>query len=399
MKTITTYYENLPQLINFTSNEEFEEYSRSSKLLVIQVLSRITDPASLNHVISDIRILFPRVKITGSYLEESIQYHEHDKQKVWLFFTFMSAGEQDIDVTLVNSACTFCELAKFHNKELQLLYSKLTENTALIESFNNQMTDSLQYASKIQNAVFPPGEYINSLVDNFILYKPMHYISGDFYWFHERGNKIYLALGDCTGHGVPGALMSILGITCLNQISSIFRHYEALTASDVLNHLRKMIKQTMHQTGRTGEMNDGMDIAFCIMEKDSLLLEYAGAFIPLYIVRNGELLEYTSDKMPIGVHPRDEDAFSLNTIKLEPGDMLYISTDGYADQIGGMRGKKYMKKNFKELLRSIAGKDLDGQKRMLADTFDVWRGEHSQVDDVSVLGIKVRAQEGYQFMI
>jgi serine phosphatase RsbU (regulator of sigma subunit) len=245
---------------------------------------------------------------------------------------------------------------------------------------------SLQYASLIQSALLPAESVLHRfLPDNFILYLPKDIISGDFYWLAEKSNKILFAAADCTGHGVPGALMSILGISFLNEV---LQEKCALKANRMLNQLREKIMKALHQTGEVAKSKDGMDIALCIYSPDSGELQYSGANNPLYLIRENEMEEIRPDKMPIGISGTEELSFSNQMLKIIPGDIIYLFSDGFADQFGGPQGKKFKYKQFKELLLEVHQKPLQEQKEILVSVLQEWRGEQEQVDDILVMGVR-----------
>ncbi len=257
----------------------------------------------------------------------------------------------------------------------------------LVQKQNKKIEDSILYAKRIQSAVLPPNRFIQHLLsEHFIFYKPRDIVSGDFYWTKQVDDKIYIAAADCTGHGVPGALMSMLGITFLNEIinKNIIIH-----ANEILNDLRIHIISSLSQTGSSGESRDGMDIALCIIDHEKHLLEYAGANNPLYLIRNNKLLETKADKMPIGIHRRAKESFQNHIIKLQKDDLIYIFSDGFVDQFGGEDGRKYLSANFKKLLIENCSQTLNDQKIILEKTFEEWRGERTQLDDILIIGFKI----------
>ncbi|MGC9341831.1 MAG: tetratricopeptide repeat protein [Bacteroidales bacterium] len=271
-------------------------------------------------------------------------------------------------------------LRKKANEELERKNALITEQT-------KEITDSIQYASRIQNAVLSPEEYLKKLLpQQFLIYRPRDIVSGDFYWITEKNNKILTIVADCTGHGVPGAFMSMLGIAFLNEIVSKHDH---LTTDFILNELRKQVIDSLHQTGKEGESQDGMDISIYMIDKSTQELEYSGANNPLIIIRNGEMTELKADKMPIGIHTRVDKPFSKKTFQLRKGDMLYAFSDGYADQFGGPQGKKFMIKNFKKLLLKIHDLSLNEQKQILEKTLNDWMQDLNQIDDILVMGVRV----------
>jgi len=257
----------------------------------------------------------------------------------------------------------------------------------LVQKQKKKIEDSIIYAKRIQTAVLPPNRFIQHLLsEHFIFYKPRDIVSGDFYWIKQFDEKIFIAAADCTGHGVPGALMSMLGITFFNEI---INKNPNIHANEVLNELRMHIISSLRQTGSIGESRDGMDVALCIINEKKQTLEYAGANNPLYLIREGNLEEIKADRMPIGIHRRAKDSFVNHEFELKTGDLVYIFSDGYVDQFGGEDGRKFLSGNFKDLLLANCNKKLSEQRQVLEKTFEEWRGERKQLDDILVIGFKV----------
>ena len=273
------------------------------------------------------------------------------------------------------------------NADLENTNAEVLKQKDIIEQKNQSITDSIQYASRIQTAVLPPINFLGEWgLNNFILFKPKDIVSGDFYWGVKKNEKIIVAAGDCTGHGVPGAFMSMLGHAFLDEILNTMAVENAAT---ILNNLRDEIINTLRQKGTAGETRDGMDISLCILDMNAGKLDYAGANNPLYIIRDGKIIKYQADRMPIGIHFISFTPFTNQIIKVNKGDFLYLFTDGYADQFGGPNGRKFMYKPFQNLLLKIHNKPMDLQKDLLDKTFEEWKGDHEQVDDVLVIGIHI----------
>jgi sigma-B regulation protein RsbU (phosphoserine phosphatase) len=246
--------------------------------------------------------------------------------------------------------------------------------------------DSLNYAEKIQKAVLPSQALLNEVFsESFILLKPKDIVSGDFYWLNHAGNNFLIAAADCTGHGVPGAFMSMLGVTLLNEIVSGNR---LKNPKQILNFLRKRIKTLLQQTGKDMEQKDGMDIALCTINTKNLQLQYAGAFNPLYIFRNHKLIEFKADRQPISIYIKETD-FTNHRIDLKKGDAIYIFSDGYWDQLGGSQNRKFNVKQFKQLLNDIHDMPMTKQYDILNQTFEDWKGANDQLDDVLVMGMRM----------
>jgi serine phosphatase RsbU (regulator of sigma subunit) len=272
----------------------------------------------------------------------------------------------------------------------------ITQRDKIAEQ-NKNITDSIVYAQRIQQAVLPPESFIKSLLpEHFILFKPRDIVSGDFYWAGRRDNKTVITAADSTGHGVPGAFMSLLGVSFLNEIISEFNG-EELKPHEILNRLRTKIKTSLRQTGEAKESKDGMDMALCVIDPETKELEYAGANNSMLRVRDNELTKFKADRMPVGVHYRDEQSFRTQTIKAQAGDVYYIFSDGYVDQFGGEKGRKFMLPRFKELILENHKKPMTEQKTVFDQTIEAWRKHpstslnepHEQLDDILVIGFKI----------
>jgi serine phosphatase RsbU (regulator of sigma subunit)/ligand-binding sensor domain-containing protein len=256
-----------------------------------------------------------------------------------------------------------------------------------------EITDSIFYAERIQRAVLPRTERISEkLKEYFILFKPKDIVSGDFYWLADNGMKIIIAAVDCTGHGVPGAFMSMLGVSFLNKI---ILEQKTSRADMILNDLRENVIQSLQQTGREGEAQDGMDMALVVLDLENMTVEFAGAHNPLYMIRGHELNETKADRMPISFQS-GSGKFSNHNFNLLEGDCLYLFSDGFADQFGGPAGKKFKYKQFKKLLLEIRDKSMEEQKVLLDDTLESWKnhehpegGTYEQIDDILVIGIRI----------
>jgi serine phosphatase RsbU (regulator of sigma subunit) len=265
---------------------------------------------------------------------------------------------------------------------------KLQEYKEAFERQKTELTKSIRYAQNIQKAIFPPEDQFKSILnDSFIFFRPKDLVSGDFYWIRQVSNKIIIVAGDCTGHGVPGAFMSILGIIFLNEITN----YEPLMPSyKILNGLRERIMKTLNQTGKESEQKDGMDISLLVYDKDEHTLEFSGANNTLFLFRNQQLSEIKGDRMPIGVSGIMEESFQRKIIDIQKGDRVYIFTDGFVDQFGGTNSEKFKYKRFRKILYDIQPHDFSKQQQILKQTFNDWKGNNEQVDDVLVIGIGFR---------
>ncbi len=258
-----------------------------------------------------------------------------------------------------------------------------------IEKQNHDIKQSIYYARRIQQAALPPKNFIDSLLpENFILYMPRDIVSGDFYWASHIRDKILIAAADCTGHGVPGAFMSMLGIAFLNEIVAKF-DYDILEPNLILNTLRDYVIRFLKQEESSHSTKDGMDIALCMIDQRTGELHFAGANNPLWIVRNEDFIEFKGDDMPIGIYYNISDSFTNHIFHTQHGDTLYIFSDGYADQFGGPRGKKFMTRRFRQLVIEIANLPMEKQKEILLQRHLEWKGERKQLDDILVIGFRV----------
>lgn len=261
------------------------------------------------------------------------------------------------------------------------------KQTMLVEEKNKEITDSIVYASRIQKAMLTSETYIKRYFDNFfVLFKPKDIVSGDFYWAYHEGDKTYFVTADCTGHGVPGAMMSMLSINLLNEIIC---ERKIEDPHQILNVMRKEIIKALNSEDSKEEGNDGLDCVILIFNHVTLNLQYACANNSFYILRNQELIQSKADKMPVGKSPRETEGFVLNEVQLQPDDLVVTLTDGFADQFGGPKGKKFKYKPLEQLLLSNKDLPLDELKDELNTTINSWRGNLEQVDDICIIGIKI----------
>jgi tetratricopeptide (TPR) repeat protein len=258
----------------------------------------------------------------------------------------------------------------------------IEEQKHLVEEKNKEITDSIRYAKRIQNAILPPDKVVKQhLKESFILYLPKDIVAGDFYWLETKNNTILFAACDCTGHGVPGAMVSVV---CVNGLNRSVREHGITEPGKILDKTREIVVAEFEKSEE--DVKDGMDISLCALNGNHL--QWAGANNPLWIIRNGELIEYNPNKQPIG--KVDNPApFTTHHIELQQGDRLYIFSDGYADQFGGEKGKKFKAANLKKLLLSIQHESMEQQKTILQQTFNQWKANLEQVDDVLVMGVSI----------
>lgn len=288
-------------------------------------------------------------------------------------------------------------------KNTELLIQKLE-----LEEKNNEITSSIEYAKNIQRAMMPSDDLLDELLPRyFVLLQPKYIVSGDFYWATRDKHKIFFAVGDCTGHGVPGAFMSALGVSLLNEI---VQRKDIFKPALILDELRRNLKKAMHQTDEDYFQRDGLDIALCAIDLNTMMLEYAGANRNLYLVRRileqkiitsefalkaniyeyseYTLLELKGDKMPIGVHHNSDNTFSQASVKIRKRDTFYLASDGFQDQFGGAKNKKFGSKRLKQCLVEIQKNSITEQKQLLHEKFNSWKGENEQTDDMLIIGLK-----------
>ncbi len=274
------------------------------------------------------------------------------------------------------------------NAEIEAQRDLLANQHDRISMQKKQITDSIQYARRIQSAVLPSSSVLsNENLDHFVIFRPKDIVSGDFYWFKKTNSHMLMAVVDCTGHGVPGAFMSMLGNSFLNEIA-IRREVEK--ADEVLAEMRSHVLDALTQSGNREETKDGMDMAFCALNLKTLEMQYAGAYIPLHYVRNGILMEVKPDKMPVGFHVVKPHPFTNHLIQMQRGDTIYLLTDGIVDQFGGVTGEKLKMRRIRDIISQNYDLPMDLQKTILEDTLTNWMGdEFNQIDDITMVGIRL----------
>ncbi|MBA3666039.1 MAG: SpoIIE family protein phosphatase [Bacteroidetes bacterium] len=339
-------------------------------------------PVACNIMFDNIRTTLIYVAISAFLMIGSIYYIDHyppyyDLQEWMRSFSYPNI----IFVTLL--IYLGVRLFKLENQK----YShQIEEQKKVLEEKNQEITDSINYAKKIQSALIPSEEEFNSHFSNsFVLFKPKDIVSGDFYWVTRQSNRIYYATGDCTGHGVPGGFMTMLGISFLDEI---INGKSITEPAEVLDVLRERIVHTLKQTGTAGENKDGMDIVLCCIDIEAGVLKYAAANNSLYIFKGNVFTEYKPDKQPCGFYHTSK-PFTQHEIKINKGDCIYTFTDGFADQFGGPKGKKFKYKKLEELTLALQNLPLAEQKASLDKTFEDWRGNLEQLDDVCMVGVKI----------
>lgn len=275
-------------------------------------------------------------------------------------------------------------------KQTQRQRGIIEEKNLLVQRKNDEILDSINYAKRIQNAILPSPEILQSTFPlHFVLYLPKDIVSGDFYWLDHYQNHVFFAVADCTGHGVPGALMSVI---CHNALIRSVHEFGLVSPADILHQTRTLVQNELSKSEHT--VADGMDVSLCCFEEGTLNFRWAGANNPLWVYRKTrhEIEEYKGDKQPIG-HHWDNKAFTEHLIQLAPEDRIFLFSDGYADQFGGEKGKKMMSKKLKSILLESSVSDLDVQKATLNDFFTFWKGELEQIDDVCIVGIQLQQKD------
>ena len=256
-----------------------------------------------------------------------------------------------------------------------------------LEELYKDVTDSIRYAKRLQDSILPPDSFVKKLLpESFVLFRPKDIVSGDFYWIEEANGKALFAAVDCTGHGVPGAFMSIVGANALNQAVAAAN---LDTPGLILDELHRLSSEALNKTADEKSVRDGMDLALCALSKNRKTLEYAGANNPLYLLRGDEIIQVKADKFPIGGFESGQHHYKTHTLPVQKGDIIYIFSDGYADQFGGSRGKKFMYRQFREVLMQIRTLPMEEQKKELEQIMENWKGTYEQVDDVLVIGVKI----------
>lgn len=375
-------FEKLEQEKKQAKAESLEkETALKQKEDTLQQVRKITKEKELQ-----IELLNKEKKLQELTIKEAKAREEARKRTI----VFLSSG---LVIFIFLSGIIFWQFRqkKTANKLLAKRAEKINLQKEEIEKQKKKITSSIQYARRIQSAVLPPDEEISQVIPHhFIYHKPRDMVSGDFYWFTEKEGVAILAVADCTGHGVPGAFMSMLGTAYLNEIVNkigINKHIRSLNANEIFGQLRENVIKSLHQTNNT-DRKDGMDIALCIIDFENHQLQFAGANNPLLLIRNNEITEIKGDRMPIGID-KHQTAFTNHELDLQKDDVIFMFSDGYIDQFGGSKGGKFLLKRFKKLLMEIHGYSFDEQKSVLEKNFNEWRGSNFQVDDVLVVGLKI----------
>jgi serine phosphatase RsbU (regulator of sigma subunit) len=321
----------------------------------------------------DLEISKKNAKIKAQKLEDTRNKHKYQLAIIALLVALLLGAIIGISLLRVRKL----------NKEIAKQHTIVEEQNLQIQEALDDINDSLRYSERLQKSLLPKSNsFEEAFKEHFIFYKPKQQVSGDFYWFTTQSNTHLFAVGDCTGHGVPGAMVSVV---CTNGLNRAVREEQLVEPGKILDRTREIVISEFEKN--EGEVKDGMDIALCSLEGNKL--KYAGANNPLWIVRKDsfEIEEIKADKQPIGKYAGSS-AYTTHEININPGDSIYIFSDGFVDQFGGEYGKKYKTKNFKSLLLSIQESNMKEQLDIVEQTFDAWKKDFEQLDDVCVIGIK-----------
>ncbi len=411
-KKSSEYYEKYNSLTKHLQQREMEVMANRTKEIEKQVQSKEIELKYTLDTLGEIIELNREMQLQNALLNKENQLKEEQKARLEAEQARLKAREKTrrtrfigLIAVLILFGCImgmiYWQLAQKkkanhlltkQNKEIDRQKKEIEKQRDLANKQKKHITDSIQYAQRIQHAVLPPMNFFNqNFSDYFILHLPKEIVSGDFYWTTRKDDVLIIAVADCTGHGVPGAFMSMLGVAYLNEIVNkiaINKHISMLNADDILNQLREMVISSLHQTGNTLEPKDGMDISICIIDFDHKKMQFAGANNPLFLIRNGELIQFNPDKMPVSYHQKRDVPFVRQDITLLPDDRIYMFSDGFVDQFGGDQGMKFLARQFKEILLRIHTQPMTDQMALLTKTFNDWKRERSQLDDVLIVGIR-----------
>jgi serine phosphatase RsbU (regulator of sigma subunit)/Tfp pilus assembly protein PilF len=399
--------ENLQKSIIISKELGKLEYIKDAYSAIVEIYQKKKDPVkALEYSLLLIKVKDTIYSIESNHnIAEMQTKYETDKKekqnqiyKQTIDLQALNANRQQIILYAVSAlAILLISLAFFiyrgyrqkkaANQELSEKNLIIEEKNKIVEEKNKDITDSIRYAKRLQEAILKPAKELPTVFpESFIYFQPKDIVSGDFYWFEKFGSLHMIAAADCTGHGVPGAFMSIIGC---NLMSQAVNEYALTKPAVILNSLNKGLSKILHQRMEES-VKDGMDIALCVVDPQRMTAEYAGAFNPMWIIRNGALLEFRGDKFPVGAFLGEQlKMFSNQEVQLQKGDAIYLFSDGYANQFGGPKGKKFKYKQLKELLVSVQDKPMAEQKNILKTRLESWKGNLEQVDDILVIGVRV----------
>ncbi len=384
-------------------NARLTDVNEEQSQLIEQQDSTINEVRLQNEILEQSRQLLAqrleneqlKLKNTEQELQIEAQWHQIEKDRrimlAWgvgcVLLMFLAAVLAFVQKRRSNRALQAKNDEIVHkNAVIESKNDEISRNLRIISDKNRDITDSLTYAGKIQKALLRTfDEQSHLLSDYFVFYAPKDIVSGDFYWCHRSAGKLVFTVGDCTGHSVPGAFMSMLGLSLLNHIvvqQGVDR------ASMILEMMRKMVKSYLGQTGLNEEPKDGMDMALCVWDMEANVVDFSGAYNPLVHIREGELTMHNAVKSPVGIHSRELE-FTDDFIPVQKGDKLYMFSDGYSDQFGGDRQEKFKMGRFRTLLNDTSGLPMQEQACKIRQAYYTWKGDFIQIDDVCVLGVEI----------
>ena len=408
------YYDKYNSISKHLQKQHMEQLAQKSKQFEQQVVRKEKELKSARDTLGEVVEMANEIKLQNELLnkenelkelvikQEQAKAEAERKQNLLIytvFGVFLLGLTTVIFLVLkqVKQKKKANQILRDTNAQIENQKEEIEKQRDLANKQKKRITDSIQYAKRIQKAVMPPQSLLyDTFQDHFILFKPKDIVSGDFFWYTRKEHLLIIAAADCTGHGVPGAFMSMLGVAYLNDIVNrvvVNKHINTLNVDKILFELRERVISSLHQTGAKNEPKDGMDIALCIFDLENKKLQYAGAHNPLVLVRNGELERFSADKMPVSYHQLKDKPFTKKEIRLLDGDCIYIFSDGYVDQFGGPKGSKYLAKRFDKTLLEINAKPMAEQKQVLEENMEAWMGDKAQVDDMIVIGIRFQGLE------
>lgn len=386
-----------PEIIRNSSNQLYKVYkalNQPAEALKMHELFKKMNDSVYN---MENQKAFTRHQLTYEFQRKEEKLKEEQAKKELVY-----ASESKRQKLIVNTSSAIAILIlvflvilfqrfKVSQRQKEIISQKEIETQKqkeILEQKNTEITDSIRYAQRIQSAILPTPQFIqNILPESFILYLPKDIVAGDFYWFEKMGNLIYFAAADCTGHGVPGAMVSVI---CHNALNRAIREFKLKSPGEILDKTKEIITAEFSKSNE--QVSDGMDISLAVLDPEQLQLTWSGANNPLWISRGEEWIELLPDKQPVGQF-LNETPFTTHALTLQKGDVVYSFTDGFQDQFGGPKqelgGKKYKTKRLKDFIRSISKCSMDEQKRLIHNEFNTWKGSLDQVDDVCVIGVKI----------
>lgn len=351
----------------------------------IKIDDRITAQFSITHQSDSIQIAFEKQNLKEQEIltQKANELNEETEKVLFMFEIGVAVAIVFLIIVIVFLIIVYYQWKKTRSQNI------IIENQhKQLDESHREITDSINYAKNIQDAMMTSRVYLQDVLPkSFILFRPKDVVSGDYYWVYKTPyDNIYFTVADCTGHGVPGAFMSMIGTSLLNE--NIIEK-KINNPGKVLDNMREKIIDSLNDKDSKRETRDGMDIALCKLNFEKLTVEYAGANNPLVHIRDGEINHIKANYQPVALTVGEKKPFTNHEIKLKKGDMLYIYSDGFADQFGGEKGKKYMVTKFRNLLAEISSLNVDDQKQKLEDEFEKWKGSHDQIDDVCIMGVRI----------